>query len=448
MSDSFPTTVSANTSLQRIKELELLDQIARDVTSTLDLERVLMVILDQVKVALGAEAASALLIEPKTNALVFRAASSPQAEGLINRRIPPGLGIAGWVAQHGTALIISDPANDPRFYGEIDKIEGFTTRSILAVPLKVQDRLLGVLEAINKTDGSFTAEDERLLALVVGWASVAIENALLYSEATQRAKELAITNEVSQIVSAASDLQDLLDAVTTRLAEIAGATTCLVVMGDPTGNTIKPITCFVNGRLTMATDNHLARVVDVFHSEISATRPKVLDDIVADGYVSEEQAEGCPARSMMILPLSIGDAMQGMVLFGNVQPGHFDQADIARVMPLVQQVALAVRKVQMTEHLTDMVEARTSQLKNEQTRLNMIHEVDQVTVSSLDPIKLLRAAARRIREAFGYHRVRIWMGIPEALTLAADAGGAQIDPTHSIPISGDTLPGWVATNLC
>ena len=164
------TTVS---SLQRLRDLELLEHIARDVTSTLDLDRVLTLILERVKGALEADAASVMLIDPESNDLVFRAVSSSNAERILQRRIPPGRGIAGWVAQHNAPLVVNDPANDARFYGEIDRIEGFVTRSILAVPLSIQDRQLGVVEAINKVDGRFEPADERLLMLVANWAAVA-----------------------------------------------------------------------------------------------------------------------------------------------------------------------------------------------------------------------------------------------------------------------------------
>ncbi|MBL8092939.1 MAG: GAF domain-containing protein [Anaerolineales bacterium] len=430
--------------LQRLHDLELLEQIGRDVTSTLDLDRVLNLILDRVKAALGAEAASVLFIEPDSNALVFRAAASANAELLLQRRIPPGRGIAGWVARHGMPIVVVDPSHDPRFYNEIDRIDGFVTRSILAVPLKNQDRLLGVLEALNKRDGTFSEDDVRLLQLVATWAAVAIDNARLYSEATQRARELAIRNEVSQLLSTATDLQSLLDSITTHLSEIAGSTACLILLGDMTVVAPEPVSCFLNGRLIPAVDPHLDRLIALLRRDVSTTHPTIIADLMASGHLAADEASHAPARSLMVLPLLVGEAPQGMVLLGHNAPGRFSQRDVDRVLPLVQQVALAVRKVQMTENLTEMVDARTSELRHEQARLRMIHEIGQVTVSSLDPATLLRAAAYKIRDAFAYQRVSIRTKSQTELTLIADTDGPNGIPTMPIPISADSLACRVA----
>lgn len=433
-------------SLQRIHDLELLEQIARDVTSTLDLDQVLTLILERVKASLDAEAASVMLVEAGSQALVFRAASSANAALLLQQRIPPGVGIAGWVAQTATPLIVTDPARDPRFYADIDRIDGFVTRTILAVPLKVQDRLLGVLEALNKHGGGFTTEDERLLMLVASWAAIAIENARLYTEATERAHELAVRNEVSQRLSAATDLQGLLNGVTAHLAEVAGADACMILLGDPQQETPLPVTIYANGQILPNVEPKLDRVTAMLRREVPMTGVTILPDLLASGYLTEAEIEHAPARALLILPLLIGDVAQGVVLLGHSQPGRFSQRDVERVQPLTQQVALAVRKALVTDHLAEMVEARTRELRSEQARLNIIHEIGQVAVSTLDPAMLLRAAARQIRDAFGYLRVRIWMGDSAALSLTADAGGPNASPSRYIPIANDSLPGWVAAH--
>jgi len=124
-----------------------------------------------------------MLLDDETGELVFSVPTGPKAERLTDIRIPSGKGIAGWVAEHEQPVLIPNVREDPRFYQEIDKISGFETKSILCVPLKAKTRLIGVLEAINKADGtSFTEEDELLLGVFAYQAAMAIENARLYGE--------------------------------------------------------------------------------------------------------------------------------------------------------------------------------------------------------------------------------------------------------------------------
>ncbi len=220
----------AEQSLIGLREFALLDEIARDVTSTLDLDQVLELILVRVKAALGVEATSVLLVEPATGELVFRAASGGLAAGnLAQVRIPRGQGVAGWVVQTGQTVTIADTAADTRFYAGVDKSAGFNTRSILAVPLKVKEHILGVLEAINKVGDPFTEGDEKRLTLFASWAAIALENARLYTEVNQRAQQLKqeqvrlkMIHEVDQVTLESLDERTLLTIVAQRLQTAFG----------------------------------------------------------------------------------------------------------------------------------------------------------------------------------------------------------------------------------
>jgi len=154
--------------------------------STLNLSEVLSIIMKYVDKVTGSAASTLMLLDDKSGELVFSVPTGPMAQSLRDIRIPPGKGIAGWVAQRGKPLIIPNAQDDPRFYPEIDRISGLETKSILCVPLKSKTKLIGVIEAINKADGgSFTEEDAYLLSIFSANAALAIENARLYTELKQ-----------------------------------------------------------------------------------------------------------------------------------------------------------------------------------------------------------------------------------------------------------------------
>ena len=158
-------------------------EIGSIINSTLNLAEVLALIMRHVNQVTNSIASTLMLLDDETGELVFSVPTGPKAERLTDIRLPSGKGIAGWVAEHEQPALIPNVREDPRFYQEIDKISGFETKSILCVPLKAKARLIGVLEAINKVDGtSFTEEDELLLGVFAYQAAMAIENARLYGE--------------------------------------------------------------------------------------------------------------------------------------------------------------------------------------------------------------------------------------------------------------------------
>ena len=120
---------------------------------------------------------------------------------LKNMQLKIGQGVAGYVAARGESLIVADTANSRYFYPEFDRKSGFATRSVLAVPLISQGRVLGVIEVLNKRTGEFTENDMKLLQSIATSVSIALENARLYRETKSLAEhERGIRNVFQKFV--------------------------------------------------------------------------------------------------------------------------------------------------------------------------------------------------------------------------------------------------------
>ncbi len=174
-------------SQRQLRATQALAEAARAVTASLDLDEVLERILDQTMRSLEVEAASLALVEAETGELRFHIARGRAAEAVRGLRLRPGEGIAGWVLEHGDPVIVPDVHADPRFYADADAHTGFETRAVACVPIQVQDRVIGVLEAINPPDGEFLPEHVELLTGIAGLAGTAISHARLFAE-TQAAR--------------------------------------------------------------------------------------------------------------------------------------------------------------------------------------------------------------------------------------------------------------------
>src|SRR5512139_2671471 len=153
---------------QRLRELTIVADLAKTLTSTLELQDVLRVVLDRLKALTHAEALSLLLYDGERDELAFAATETLRENCLVGLRVPVGQGIAGWVARTGHSAVVNDVLNDTRFYGEIDRTSQFSTRNILALLFRHDGRLIGVAEVVNRREsGGFTESDLSILEGVV-----------------------------------------------------------------------------------------------------------------------------------------------------------------------------------------------------------------------------------------------------------------------------------------
>jgi signal transduction histidine kinase len=173
----------------RIARIEKLLDLGRELTSTLDLPTLLDQITEAACDVTHTEASSILLLDKKSGELYFEAASGSSTTAIKHVVVPLDSSVAGYVCKTGKPIAIAEANKDTRHYRQADEQTHFTTRSLLAVPLKVKDKTIGVLEAVNKKGSeSFTDEDTEALATLAAQAAVAIENARLFEQSDQIAE--------------------------------------------------------------------------------------------------------------------------------------------------------------------------------------------------------------------------------------------------------------------
>jgi signal transduction histidine kinase len=167
---------------QRVDELTTFNEISHIITSSLNLQETLTIITSHATRLLGVAAASVVLRDEAQGDLWFAAASGEGSDFVRGKRLAMGQGIVGWCAQHGEPVLVPDVLKDPRFFGDFDRESGFSTRSILCVPLQTKGQTIGAIEVMNKEGVPFDREDLRLLASLAAPAATAIENARLYKD--------------------------------------------------------------------------------------------------------------------------------------------------------------------------------------------------------------------------------------------------------------------------
>lgn len=181
---------------ERAKRLTLLSQLSQLLNSTLDPKEIQRGAMEAATRLMKAEVGSLLLVHEEKRHLYFEVALGEREEDLKTISLRFGEGIAGWVAQHGKPLIMNSPEKDRRFFKGVDEKTEFKTRNIICVPVRVKEKTIGVLEAINKKGkGGFNKEDLSLLISLADQVAIALDNSRLYQELEemffQTAKSLA-----------------------------------------------------------------------------------------------------------------------------------------------------------------------------------------------------------------------------------------------------------------
>jgi len=205
-------------------------EISTWISSVLDLDELLELIIDTATRMMEAKASSLLMLDHSTKKLYFKVATGEKKDEVIKYEIDLGQGIAGYVAEKGEPLLIPDVSKDPRWYKQISETIGFETHSIACVPMAVEGDIIGVMEIIDKEDGSsITEEDMKILTVFSDLASTAISNARKINQVKQENKDLKEElGKRYQIIGESISLQHVIsDAY-----KVANSKTSTLILGD------------------------------------------------------------------------------------------------------------------------------------------------------------------------------------------------------------------------
>lgn len=294
-----------NTALEKqLVDLDALNSVSRAMNS-LNVERVLDLIVENSKRVTKAEASSLLLVDEAAGDLRFHVLQGEAAAELREARIAMGQGIAGTVAATGRPLLVADAYADPRFDPSYDERSGFRTRSLLTVPMRSSERVIGVIQVVNKADGApFSDDDRELLESFAAHAAISLENARLFEETRRMALDLRDALESERRLSIEKEKmgayipKHLVDEISRNREQklaLGGKTiTASVLFSDIKGFTAlaerldpQDIVAFLNVYMTAMTD-------------IIEDEGGIVDKFMGDGIMAifTEQAEGGDSHAL------------------------------------------------------------------------------------------------------------------------------------------------------
>jgi len=274
---------------QRNYELALLHRASQMLASTLDLDQVLTTIVGEVSLLLNVTSCSVWLIVPETYELVCRQAAGSQSEIVRGWRLAPGQGIAGWVSRSGESLVVPDTRSDKRHFKGVEQKTGLELRSILCVPLRLKQEVIGVLEVLDREADRFQPAHLRVAEALAASAAIAVQNARLYDSAQRELTERKRAEEALKEYS--GRLEEMVEQRTKELRDAqeqlihAERLAAIGQLGASVGHelrnplgVIKNSTYYINMKLGDA-DEKVKKHLKIIEREIE-TSNKIINDLL------------------------------------------------------------------------------------------------------------------------------------------------------------------------
>lgn len=328
---------------RKIHELSLINQVSEVLSSTLDLEKLLDIALEESLLVVGADVGSLMLVNEETGKLEIAASRGLARKWVENTHQPVGQSIAGWVAEHGESVLVTNARQDPRFsmHRFRDNIS-----SAASIPLKTKNGVIGVLNVNTiKADRTFDERDLELLGTVANQMAVAIENARLYARVNRRTKQLDSLLQISKTVTGTLNLDEVMRRVSNEICQLLQLNVCVILLLDELSGR------FRFGHSVGLKSRRKYAGVDLaapLASKVKATRRKlVIKDISASRSLRTEMSNAEGLKTAICFPLKNNGTVIGFAAGFAREEQIFRRSQLDLMVPLGELAGVSINHARL-----------------------------------------------------------------------------------------------------
>ncbi len=395
---------------QKTAQLRAVGQIGAALAAAWKLEDTLDVITRITSQVMGVDSCSIYLQELGRDQLLLKATTGLAKSAIGRAALNIGEGLTGWVVTHGQPVAVSDALSDPRFK-LLPETREETLRSLLAVPLSVQGRIIGAMNVQTIKQHTFTSDEVELLALIANLAAGALEKAALYDRMQQQIHELSTLAEVSRTVTLPLYLDEMLGVVTEMAAQVMGAkATSLRLVDDASGQLVLRATHNINapGQQSAAS---IAMGQSIAGQVAASGQPIIVPNVQTDErYLKRDLAEQEGWVSLLSVPLIVRERIVGVFSCYTDSYHEFTPKEVELFQTLANQTALAIENARLVINAA-VVREMHHRVKNNLQTIAMLLRLQMSAARNLRAEDVLAETINRILSIAAVHETLSEQGL-------------------------------------
>jgi two-component sensor histidine kinase len=440
---------------QKSAQLHAVGQISAALAAAWKLEETLEAITRITSEVMGVDSCSIYLQEEHSNRLLLKATTGLAYEAIGHASLSLGEGLTGWTVTHSQPVAVSDAISDPRFK-LLPEAREEGLRSLMAVPLSIQGRVIGAMNVQTKEIHEYTNDEIELLSLIANLAAGALEKAALYDRMAQQIQELSTLAEVSRTITSPLYLDEMLGVVTEMAARVMGSkATTLHLQDDASGQFILRAAHNVNPEIYRSTPILAGHgIVDLV---ASSAEPAMVENLHQDArYLDQTLAKSEGWLSLLAVPLIVRSKVIGVFSCFMSDPHQFTEKEVELIQTLANQTALAIENARLVINAS-VVREMHHRVKNNLQTIAMLLRLQMSTARNLSAEDVLTETINRIlsiaavHETLSEHGLRV-VDVKDVLERVMRSLGETLSGSEQVielGVHGDSLilPSREATSL-
>lgn len=345
---------------QKEQELKILHEVAKDISSNLELKELLSRIVTMIMNFIPADSCLIYLYDRQNDELILTASNKPKEKSIGRVKLKVGEGITGWAAKEKRPVVLPKEAYKDQRFKAFASLEEDKYQAFMSIPILSKDEVVGVMNIRNKETHNYPEHQVNLLFTVSRYLGSAIHNAIIYQDVISKAKQLDLLSEVSRTIVSDHYLKEILQLIVAMTAKVMDSQICSIMLLDE-----KRSELFIAATQSLSQEYVSKPNLKVGQSisgrVVLEKRPITVFDVTKEpGYMYPEVARKEGIVSLLSVPMMLKDRAIGVINSYTKSEHQFRQEEISILQAVANQAAVAIENTHLSEEILTAKEALES----------------------------------------------------------------------------------------
>lgn len=361
---------------QKEQELRILHEVAKDISSNLELRELLNRIVAMIMNFVTADSCLIYLYDRQNDELILTASSKAKEKSIGRVKLKIGEGVTGWAAKEKRPVVLPKEAYKDQRFKTFTSLEEDKYQAFMSIPILSKDEVIGVMNVRNVEAHNYPEHQVNLLFTVSRYLGSAIHNAIIYEEVTRKAKQLDLLSEVSRTIVSDHYLKEILQLIVAMTAKVMDSQICSIMLLDEKRNEL-----FIAATQSLSQEYlskpNLKVGQSVSGKVVLEKRPTTVLDVTKEpGYMYPEVARQEEIVSLLSVPMMVKDRAIGVINSYTKSEHRFKQEEISILQTVANQAAVAIENTHLSEEILTAKEALESRKIIERAKGILMKELD------------------------------------------------------------------------